>query len=91
VDPNTNRGVCTPPPDRGQTCGVGEIQGSCNDERDTCDVTAHVCTPTPVIPIPAPGPGESCEPLSPADECLADLACDAATARCALPSGGSCR
>jgi hypothetical protein len=43
IDPATNMGTCTPPPERGQPCGVGDVASACNDERDNCDYVAHVC------------------------------------------------
>jgi hypothetical protein len=43
IDPATNMGTCTPPPESGQPCGTGDVASVCNDERDTCDDVAHVC------------------------------------------------
>ncbi len=41
LDPLTNEGTCVAPPGHGQAC---DITGNCDDARDVCDQTTHVCT-----------------------------------------------
>jgi hypothetical protein len=66
VDPLTNEGTCTAPPGHGQAC---DISGNCDDARDVCDQTTHVCTNAIAV-------GGAC---ATSDACVSYATCDGTT------------
>ena len=82
IDTATNMGTCTPPPERGQPCGIGDVSSACNDERDTCDYVAHVCAARIAV-------GGACTFGNP-PFCVDYAACDGATCVQRPALGASC-
>jgi hypothetical protein len=74
ADPVTGSGTCQRGAATGATCNPALGSLSCDDLRDTCDITTGRCTPpTPV--------GMACDPTSPSG-CVGYASCDSATSTC---------
>jgi hypothetical protein len=83
VDPGTGLGTCTPPPERGEPCGTGDVTNQCNDLRDSCDPATNVCTAH--VPV-----GGACDGQAGAHTCVEYARCDASTCVPRLGPGETC-